>query len=174
MEGRLDHRHASPGPDQSDHLAQGFLGAGEVGEERLTDHQVVGSWLPGYVPGVRLFERKGAEAVGLRCAAPSLDLLRVGVEAVDLGPLRQESQQEASQLSLAAAEVRDPTGGIQNERGAQTLGPRAPPDVFSEQSGQKAQPALMRTVCACSLMRPRWVMPSSFGYRSDSARVVRS
>ena len=143
---RLDHRYESPGPNQSNHLAQGLLGAGEVGEERLTDDQVVDPLLPGNVSGVRLLERQGAESGGLRCAAPSEDLIRVGVEAVDSGPLGQESQQEASQFSLAAAEVRDSTGGIQNERGAQTLGPRAPPDVFSEQSGQKAQPALMRTV----------------------------
>lgn len=65
-------------------------------------------------------------------------------------------------MATAAAQVGDDQARSQNERGAQTVDPRALPELFS-QLAQKAQPALRRSVCDCSLMRPRWVMSRSLG-----------
>jgi len=148
---RLDRGDAPPGSHEPQHLLDDFLGPGLVHEERLTDHEVEAGVGPGHRAGVCLLglvpprARRG-------------HLFGVSVEADEV-----REPQQAREVAVAAAQIGRVENRIRSEQGAQALRPRALPEVLSKGDAQKATPALIRTVCACSLMRPRCVIWFSFG-----------
>ncbi len=155
---------------QADHLPNDGLGPGLVDEQRLAHHAVVGTVRSGDVMGIGLLESAPAVPAPTR----ERELIRIRVEAVDASAGRDARPQERAKLAGAAAEVGHPEPGPQRKQGAQAIRPRAPPEVLPKDGAQKAQPALSRAVCDCSLIRPRCETPSSFGYRKVRDRVVSS
>ena len=131
-------------------------------QEGLATHKVVGRIGSGDFAGIRFFESESRKPVSFRSTPGIADLIRVCIEPIDASTGRYRRKKEPAQLPLTAAEISDEQTRPQNERGAQTISPRAAPELFSELA-QKAQPALRRTVCDCSLIRPRCVMSFSLG-----------